>query len=99
MAGNEELIRVAYRTAEGHVQGNEGWRNSLADAMQVTTVSVAMLALVGGLAAIRWRPSRTRPDMDAEVAAAIAEAESYLSQRRQLSAQRELPAQRELLKV
>jgi hypothetical protein len=90
MRGNEELIRAAYRTAEGHVQGNEGWRNSFAGAMQVTTLSVTTLALVGGLTAFRWRPRRTRPDMDAEVAAAVAAAERELSERRQLAEQREL---------
>jgi hypothetical protein len=77
MAGNEKLIRAAYSTAEGHVQGHEGWRNSLAGAMQVTT-------LVGELASIRLRPRRTRPDMDAEVAAAVAAAERELAERREL---------------
>jgi len=90
MIGNEEPIRAAYRTAESHVQGNEAWRNSLVGAMQVTTLSATALALVGGLAAIRRRPRRTRPDMAAEVAAAVAEAERYLSERRQASEQREL---------
>jgi hypothetical protein len=90
MTGNEELVRAAYRTAEGHIQGNEGWRNFLVDAMQVTTLSATTLALVGGLAAIRLRPRRTRPDIDAEVAAAVAAAERELSEQRQLSEQREL---------
>ena len=91
MTGNEELVRAAYRTAEGHVQGNEGRHNSLAGAaMQVTTLSVTTLALVGGLAAMRLRPRRTRPDIDAEVAAAVAAAERELSEQRQLSDQRKL---------
>ncbi len=90
MAGNEELLRAAYRTAEGHVTGNERWHSSLVGAMQVTALSATTLALVGGLAGIRLRPRRTRPDMAAEVAAAVAEAERDLAERRQRSERREL---------
>jgi ketosteroid isomerase-like protein len=31
MASNEEIVRAAYRTAEGSVQDLEGWRNAFTD--------------------------------------------------------------------
>ena len=61
--------------------------------MHVTTLVATALALVGGIAIVRWLPGRARPNIEELVAAEVAAAERELS-RRELS-RREL-SQREL---
>src|SRR5580692_610659 len=59
------------------------------DAMRVTTTVAAALAVVGGLAVLRWLPGRKRPTIEelvaAEVAAAERDLELGLSERPELS--------------
>jgi len=55
------------------------------DAMHVTTLAAAALALVGGLAIVRWLPGRTRPNIEELVAAEVAAAELELARQRELS--------------
>jgi EmrB/QacA subfamily drug resistance transporter len=55
------------------------------DAMHVTTLVAAVLALAGGLAIMRWLPGRTRPNIEEQVAAEVAAAERELSEQRELS--------------
>ena len=55
------------------------------DAMHVTTLAATALALVGGIAIVRWLPGRPRPNIEELVAAEVAAAERELAQQRQLS--------------
>ena len=55
------------------------------DAMHVTTLAAAAVALVGGLAIVRWLPGRTRPNIEELVAAEVAAAELELARQRELS--------------
>jgi EmrB/QacA subfamily drug resistance transporter len=52
---------------------------SFVDAMRITTIVAAVIALLGGLVVLRWMPGKPRPTMDAieaEIAAEIAAAEA-----------------------
>jgi EmrB/QacA subfamily drug resistance transporter len=49
------------------------------DAMRVTTAVAAILAVVGGLAVLRWLPGRPRPSIEEVVAAEVAAAELDLA--------------------
>jgi hypothetical protein len=53
--------------------------------MHVTTLAAAAVALVGGLAIVRWLPGRTRPNIEELVAAEVAAAELELARQRELS--------------
>jgi EmrB/QacA subfamily drug resistance transporter len=55
------------------------------DAMHVATLSATALAVVGGLAVMRWLPGRPRPNIEEMVAAEVAAAERELAERRELS--------------
>ncbi len=60
------------------------------DAMRVTTITAAVVAILGGLAVMRWLPGRPRPTIEERVAAEVAAAERELalqrhSQARELS--------------
>jgi EmrB/QacA subfamily drug resistance transporter len=50
------------------------------DAMRVTTVAAAAIAVLGGLVVMRWMPGRQRPDMEELVAAEVAAAERELAE-------------------
>jgi EmrB/QacA subfamily drug resistance transporter len=50
------------------------------DAMRVTTVIAAAIAVAGGLVVMRWMPGRQRPDMEELVAAEVAAAERELAE-------------------
>jgi EmrB/QacA subfamily drug resistance transporter len=52
------------------------------DAMRVTTLTAAVIAIVGGLAVARWLPGKPRPTIEEQVAAAVAAAERELALRR-----------------
>ena len=82
MASKEELVGPMYRTAAGRAQGFDARRNSFAGGMLAAT----MMTLVGELAVNRWRTNRTRPNIDEEVAAAIAAAEREVAAQRALLA-------------
>jgi EmrB/QacA subfamily drug resistance transporter len=49
------------------------------DAMRITTAVAAALAIVGGIAVLRWLPGRKRPSIDEVVAAEVAAAERELA--------------------
>jgi len=49
------------------------------DAMRVATAVAAALAVIGGLAVLRWMPGRSRPNIDEVVAAEVAAAERDLA--------------------
>jgi len=55
------------------------------DAMHVTTLAATALALVGGIAIVRWLPGRARPNIEELVAAEVAAAERELARQRELS--------------
>jgi predicted MFS family arabinose efflux permease len=59
------------------------------DAMRLTTGIAAVLALIGGIAVLRWMPGRKRPTIEelvaAEVAAAELDLEASLADRAELS--------------
>jgi hypothetical protein len=59
------------------------------DAMRLTTGIAAVLALIGGIAVLRWMPGRKRPTIEelvaAEVAAAELDLEASLANRAELS--------------
>src|SRR5271166_1398962 len=55
------------------------------DAMHVTTLAATALALVGGIAIVRWLPGRARPNIEELVAAEVAAAERELVRQRELS--------------
>ena len=63
--------------------------SAFVDAMRITTAIAAALAVVGGLAVLRWMPGRKRPSIEelvaAEVAAAEADLEASLRERPELS--------------
>jgi EmrB/QacA subfamily drug resistance transporter len=49
------------------------------DAMRITTIIAAVIAILGGVVVLRWMPGKQRPTMDSveqEIAVAIAEAEA-----------------------
>jgi len=50
------------------------------DAMRITTVVAAAIAVVGGLVVMRWMPGRQRPGMEELVAAEVAAAERELAE-------------------
>jgi len=52
------------------------------DAMRVTTIAAAAVAIVGGLAVMRWLPGRPRPTIEEQVAAEVAAAERELAEQR-----------------
>jgi EmrB/QacA subfamily drug resistance transporter len=52
------------------------------DAMHVTTMSAAALAILGGLVVMRWLPGRQRPNIEDQVAFEVAAAERELAERR-----------------
>ena len=56
--------------------------SAFVDAMRVTTITAAAIAILGGFAVARWLPGRPRPNIEEQVAAAVAEAERELAQRR-----------------
>jgi EmrB/QacA subfamily drug resistance transporter len=51
------------------------------DAMRITTVIAAAIAVLGGLAVMRWMPARPRPNIEELVAAEVAAAERELATR------------------
>jgi hypothetical protein len=51
------------------------------DAMRITTVIAAVIAVLGGLAVMRWMPGRPRPNIEELVAAEVAKAERELAAR------------------
>jgi EmrB/QacA subfamily drug resistance transporter len=53
------------------------------DAMRVTTVAAAAIAILGGFAVMRWLPARPRPTIEEQVAAEVAAAERELALLRQ----------------
>ena len=53
--------------------------SAFVDAMRVTTAIAAALAIVGGLAVLRWMPGRKRPSIEELVAAEVAAAERDLA--------------------
>jgi EmrB/QacA subfamily drug resistance transporter len=59
--------------------------NAFVDAMRVTTITASALAVLGGLAVMRWLPGRPRPTIEEQVAIEVAAAERELAQRRELS--------------
>jgi EmrB/QacA subfamily drug resistance transporter len=52
------------------------------DAMRVTTLTAAAIAILGGLVVARWLPARPRPTIEEQVAAEVAAAERELAERR-----------------
>jgi EmrB/QacA subfamily drug resistance transporter len=52
--------------------------SAFVDAMRVTTAIAAVLAIVGGLAVLRWMPGRKRPNIEELVATEVAAAERDL---------------------
>jgi EmrB/QacA subfamily drug resistance transporter len=52
--------------------------SAFVDAMRLTTAIAAAIALVGGLAVLRWLPGRPRPNIEELVAAEVAAAERDL---------------------
>jgi MFS family permease len=68
--------------------------SAFVDAMRITTAVAAALAIVGGLAVLRWMPGRKRPNIEelvaAEVAAAERDLELGLKERPELSDRPEL---------
>jgi hypothetical protein len=68
--------------------------SAFVDAMRITTAVAAALAIVGGLAVLRWMPGRKRPNIEelvaAEVAAAERDLELGLGERPELSDRPEL---------
>jgi DHA2 family integral membrane protein (MFS transporter) len=52
--------------------------SAFVDAMHLTTAIAAVLALIGGIAVLRWMPGRQRPTIEELVAAEIAAAERDL---------------------
>ncbi len=52
------------------------------DAMRITTIVAAAIAVLGGLAVMRWMPGRPRLTIEELVAAEVAEAERELAARR-----------------
>jgi EmrB/QacA subfamily drug resistance transporter len=56
--------------------------SAFVDAMHVTTLSAAALAIVGGLVVMRWLPGRSRPNIEELVAVEVAAAERELAERR-----------------
>src|SRR6201999_1224015 len=48
--------------------------SAFVDAMRVTTAIAAVLAIVGGLAVLRWMPGRKRPNIEELVATEVAAA-------------------------
>jgi EmrB/QacA subfamily drug resistance transporter len=66
--------------------------SAFVDAMHVTTLSAAALAILGGLVLTRWLPGRSRPNIEELVAAEVTAAERELAERR---AQAREPSERE----
>jgi EmrB/QacA subfamily drug resistance transporter len=68
--------------------------SAFVDAMRTTTAVAAVLAIVGGLAVLRWMPGRKRPNIEelvaTEVAAAERDLELGLGERPELSDRPEL---------
>jgi EmrB/QacA subfamily drug resistance transporter len=56
--------------------------SAFVDAMHVTTISAAALAILGGLVVTRWLPGRSRPNIEELVAVEVAAAERELAQKR-----------------
>jgi MFS family permease len=52
--------------------------SAFVDAMRLTTAVAAVLAVIGGLAVLRWMPGRKRPSIEELVAAEVAAAEREL---------------------
>jgi EmrB/QacA subfamily drug resistance transporter len=55
------------------------------DAMRITTLVAAGIAVLGGLVVMRWMPGRQRPNIEELVAAEVAAAEAELAANRELS--------------
>jgi hypothetical protein len=55
------------------------------DAMRITTLVAAGIAVLGGLVVMRWMPGRPRPNIEELVAAEVATAEAELAASRELS--------------
>ena len=55
------------------------------DAMRVTTLVAAVIAVLGVLVLMRWMPGRARPSIEEEVAAEVAAAERELAAARELA--------------
>ena len=55
------------------------------DAMRLTTLVAAGIAVLGGLVVMRWMPGRQRPNIEELVAAEVAAAERELAANRELS--------------
>jgi EmrB/QacA subfamily drug resistance transporter len=58
--------------------------SAFVDAMRVTTITAAAVAVLGGLVVMRWLPGKPRPTIEEEVATEVAAAERELAQRRQV---------------
>jgi EmrB/QacA subfamily drug resistance transporter len=56
--------------------------SAFVSAMHVTTLSAAIVAVVGGLVVMRWLPGRSRPSIEELVATEVAAAERELAERR-----------------
>jgi EmrB/QacA subfamily drug resistance transporter len=56
--------------------------SAFVNAMHITTLSAAVLAVVGGVAVMRWLPGRSRPNIEELVATEVAAAERELAERR-----------------
>jgi EmrB/QacA subfamily drug resistance transporter len=52
--------------------------SAFVDAMRITTAIAAAIAVIGGLAVLRWMPGRRQPDIEELVAAEVAAAEHDL---------------------
>jgi DHA2 family multidrug resistance protein-like MFS transporter len=66
---------------------------SFVDAMRITTIVGAAVAVLGGLVVMRWMPGKQRPtidEIDEQVAAEVAAAERELAIERELEAEGEL---------
>jgi EmrB/QacA subfamily drug resistance transporter len=56
--------------------------SSFVDAMRVTTIAAAAIAVLGGVVVARWLPGRTRPNIEEQVAVEVAAAERELAAQR-----------------
>jgi len=56
--------------------------SSFVDAMRVTTIAAAVIAILGGVVVARWLPGQRRPNIEAQVAAEVAAAERELAAQR-----------------
>ena len=76
MAGNSQQLGSA-----GHALLAPA-NTAFVDAMHVTTLSAAILAVLGGVVIVRWLPGRSWPRIEELVAAEVAAAERDLADSR-----------------